>query len=189
MIEIKNSFSTYINENILLGGDFNFYLNPNLDKLDSMSNKNDNTIYRNEVLFLLDSINLVDCFRTLYLNLRRYTWHARGKSTGLDHWFISENLLNDITSYKIQPGLHSDHSILKIEIGNNNLSRGKGFLKFNISLLRDKLYVEKIKEIIKTCEKEYASITDRGLTWELTKMEIRSYTLTYCVKKKKENCF
>ncbi len=49
-----------------------------------------------------------------------------------------------------------------------------------------KLYVEKFKEIIKTCEKEYASMTDRGLGWELTKMEIRSYTLPYCVKKKKE---
>ncbi len=28
-----------INENILLRGDFNFYLNPNLDKLKSMSKK------------------------------------------------------------------------------------------------------------------------------------------------------
>ncbi len=54
-------------------------------------------------------------------------WHARGKSFHLDYWFISENLLNDLTSYKIQSGLHSDYSILKIEIGNNNLSRGKGF--------------------------------------------------------------
>ncbi len=65
------------------------------------------------------------------------------------------------------------------------ISRGKGFWKFNISLLHEKLYVEKIKEIIKTCEKEYASLTDRGFAWELTKMEIRSYTLPYCVKKKK----
>ncbi len=29
-------------------------------------------------------------------------------------------------------------------------------------------------------------MTDRGLAWELTKMEIRSYTLPYYVKKKKE---
>ncbi len=30
-------------------GDFNFYLNPKLDKFDNMSNRNDNPLYRNRV--------------------------------------------------------------------------------------------------------------------------------------------
>ncbi len=150
-----------------------------------MSNKNDNIVYRKEVLSLLDYMNLTDCFRNLYPNLWRYTWHARGKSSCLDYWFISENLLNDLISYKIQPGLHSDHSILIIEIGNDNPSRGKGFWKFNTSLLHD-TYVRKIKEIIQKCNLEYNSIANKGLIWELIKMEIRSFTLPYCVQKKKE---
>ncbi len=29
--------TTFMNENILLGGDFNFYLNPKLEKLDNVS--------------------------------------------------------------------------------------------------------------------------------------------------------
>ncbi len=49
----------------------------------------------------------------------------------LDYWLISEHILNEIQSYKILPGLHSDHSILKIELGISESTRGKGFWKFN----------------------------------------------------------
>ncbi len=69
LINVKNSLSTYQNENILLGGDFNLHLNPKLDTIDSMSNKSDNIVYREEMLSFLDSMNLSDCFRNLYPNL------------------------------------------------------------------------------------------------------------------------
>jgi exonuclease III len=186
ILKIKNELAPFMNDNIVLGGDFNFYTNPKLDKLDSMSNKNDNPFYRAEVKVLLESMNLTDCFRDLHENLRRYTWHSRGKSSRLDYFFISEHLLNELYSYKIQPGLHSDHSILDLKIGNDTNLRGKGFWKFNISLLRDPVYVGKVKGIIQKCEHDYATLEDKGLVWEVTKMEIRSFTLPYCVKKKKE---
>ena len=52
-------------ESTLLGGDFNFYMDPKLDKLDSMSNKSDNPIYRKEILSLIEVFNLSDCWRDL----------------------------------------------------------------------------------------------------------------------------
>ncbi len=45
LIDVKNSLSTYQNENILLGCNFDLHLNSKLDKIDSMSNKNDNIEY------------------------------------------------------------------------------------------------------------------------------------------------
>ncbi len=66
LIDAKNSLSTYENENILLGGDFNLNLNPKLDKIDSMSNKNDNIVYRKEMLSLLDSMNLSEIYILTY---------------------------------------------------------------------------------------------------------------------------
>ncbi len=60
-----------------------------------MSNKGDNIIYRKEIISMLDSMNLTDCFRDLFPNIRRYTWHTRGTSSRLDYWFISELLLNE----------------------------------------------------------------------------------------------
>ncbi len=60
-------------DQINLGGNFNLHLNPKLDKIDRMSNKSDNIVYRKEMLSFLDSMNLLDYFRNLYPNLRRYT--------------------------------------------------------------------------------------------------------------------
>ncbi len=95
-------------------------------------------------------------------------------------------MLNELESYKIVPGLHSDHSLLKIDIGNEIHNRGKGLWKFNNSSLHDVNYVKEIKKIIKDCETEYKPLEDRGLAWEITKMKIRSFSVLYCVKKKRD---
>ena len=183
---IKSELAPHVNENIIIGGDFNLCLNPKIDRQDNMSHKNDNLTYRNEVSSLLESMELSDCFRILFPSLRRYTWHSRGKSFHLDYFFISEHLLNDLESFKILPGLHSDHSILKIKLVNSNPTRGKGIWKFNNSLLHDINYVTEIKKIILNCEIEYKNLQDRGLAWEMTKMEIRSFSVPFCVKKGKK---
>ncbi len=108
----KDTLILYANQNILLGGDFNFYLDLQLDKIDNMSNQGDNIISRKEVISMLDSMNPTDCFRGLFPNIRRYTWHSTGKSSRIEYWFITEHLLNELENYKILPGLHSDHSII-----------------------------------------------------------------------------
>ncbi len=81
------------------------------------------------------------------------------------------------------PGLHSDHSILTIELGNEVVNRGKGLWKFNNSMLNDTNNVTSIKETIKKSEIEYSDLIDRGLAWQLTKMKIRAFSVPYCVKK------
>ncbi len=99
-------------------------MDPQLDKMDSMGNRNDNPNYRKIICALLESMYLTGCFRNIYPNLRQYTWHARGKSSRVDYWFISENFINQLETYKILPGLHSDHSILKISLRNKFHNRG-----------------------------------------------------------------
>ncbi len=94
-------------------------------------------------------MSLTDCFRDIYPNTKRYTWHAWDKSSRLDYWLISEHLLNEIQLYKTLPGLYSDHSILKIEIGISESTRGKGFWKFNNLLLHDDNYVKELKRLLK----------------------------------------
>ncbi len=176
----------FMNENILLGGDLNFYLNPKLDKLNIMSSKNNNPVYRNEIQALLESIGLTDCFRNLYPNLWRYIWHARGKSSQLDYWFISEHILNDLTSYKIEPGLHSDHSILKIQIDSNSLVRGRGFWKFNTSLLHDITYANEIKNINKKLQaKLFQYIRHRACLGTYENGNMITYSTILCKKLKK----
>ncbi len=70
-------------KNTLLGGDLNLYIDPKLDKLENMSHKWDNPIYRKEIVSLNGRFNLSDCLRDLNPT-RRYTWHSKGKSSRLD---------------------------------------------------------------------------------------------------------
>jgi len=164
---LQNLLNQFENQNTIIGGDFNFYLNPKVDKSDTVTNKNDNPVYRTEILSMLDSFTLNDAWRTLYPNTRRYTWHSRGRSSRLDYFFISDQLLNNLVKYNINPGLHSDHSILNLKFEFQTSSRGRGFWKFNSVLLHDNNYVNSIKHIIKDSTTELQNYEDKGLVWEL----------------------
>ncbi len=42
------------------------------------------------------------------------------------------------------------------------------------------------KQIIKGCEIQHTETKDNGLAWELTKLKIRSFSIPFCIKKRKE---
>ena len=184
---LKEKMSVIENETCLLGGDFNFYMCKDLDRLDTMSDTNDNDAYRQEIIQMLDVHNMVDVYRVLNPYTRRYTWHSRGLSSRLDYWFVSEELLNMTKYIDIKPGIFSDHSLLIFEIGNSPSKHGRGFWKFNCNLLHDIEYVSNIKSLIQTVNDQHNYLQDKCLKWEIIKSEIRSYTIPYSVNKKKQN--
>ena len=57
--------------------------------------------------------------------------------------------------------------------------RGPGFWKFNSSLLEDDEYTEKLMFKIPHFINKYQDLEDHGLLWELIKMEIRAFTISY----------
>lgn len=183
----QEKYDTFKRDSVILGGDFNLYLNPKLDKPDTMSDSNDNPHYRKEILSFLETEGLVDVWRVLNPDKRFYTWFRGKQKSRLDYFFISEHLLNVTSNVDILPGIQSDHSLLKLQINNSKQFRtGKGFWKFNSSLLQDTKYVNDIKEIIQTCGKNYEHLEDKSLVWEIIKMDIRNYTISYSISKKRE---
>ncbi len=122
----KERISIYENENIIIGGDFTFYLDKTLDKQEGMSEKHDNPEYRKEINSQLESMNLLDIWRIFNPTLSHDPWHSRGKSSRLDYLMISEHLMNETHKLNIMPGLHSDHSIITFQIGNHEIKRGRG---------------------------------------------------------------
>ena len=184
--ELKHFITLYENEIIIAAGDYNVYMNRNLDKLDTMSNSGDNSEYRNEICSILDTMGMVDIWRLLNPDTRRYTWHSRGKASRLDYIFLSECLINNVSTCDILPGVHSDHSILHLKIGHNkDLTRGRGLWKFNCTLLKDSTYVENTKNLIIECREKYKDL-DAGLKWEMTKHDIRAFTKPYSARKRNE---
>ena len=52
---LKEKLSIFTDQTLLVGGDFNFYMSQQLDKIDAISNTNDNELYREEILHMLDT--------------------------------------------------------------------------------------------------------------------------------------
>jgi exonuclease III len=182
------SLQDFKKENLIFGGDFNLHLNPRLDKLDN-SDSGDNPKFRAEILSFLETENLVDIWRVFNPSARIFTWHRGTKQKSrLDYFFTAEHLLNIAINTEILPGIHSDHSLLKLTIGNASERTGRGFWKFNTSLLHDEEYVKNIKNIIRSTGETYSNINDKGLIWEMIKLNVRNYTIPYsAIKKKKQN--
>ena len=101
------------------------------------------------------------------------------------------------------PGYRTDHSMITIRLNINEQVHGKGFFKFNKSLIRDSSYVEKVKQTIQRTVLQYAlpvystdfmanhigevgfTISD-SLLWEVLILNIRTETITYGIHRKRQ---
>ena len=64
---------------------------------------------------------------------------------------------------------------------------GPSFWHFNANLLKDQNYVELINNKLNMAIEKYMELADKGLKWDLIKMELRSSTICFSKKKAKEN--
>ena len=60
-----------------------------------------------------------------------------------------------------------------------------GFWKFNSPLLEDESYITELKENIKIYRNKYHCVEDKGLRWDLMKMEVRGFTIAFTKRKAK----
>ena len=57
---------------------------------------------------------------------------------------------------EVNPGYRTDHACITIELEINEQKKGEGFWKLNNSVLNDKEYVKKVKQVIENTKKYYA---------------------------------
>ena len=129
---------------IIIGGDFNLFINPALDKDKNAKSTDVSERMRN----LIDEFLLIDIWQTKNQELKRYTWR-RNKSlvqSRLDYWFILFELSFMVESTKIVPGLKADHSMITLVLKfSNSSNNGPGLWKFNSDLLKYEDYCDGIK--------------------------------------------
>ena len=144
------------------------------------------------ILNLCNSFNLVDLWRKLHPNESLFTWHQNASAIQcrLDYWLVSKHLLTQGKECTITPVSFSDHSAVSFNIQSDDfIKRGPGFFKFNNSLLNDHCFVEGLSKNIPEYKEKYSYLQDKRLYWDMLKMEIRSFTISYCKKttKNKKN--
>lgn len=175
-------------------------------ELDTMNYKRiNNPKAQVEVHKLNETLDLIDIFRENNPTLGRYTWRKRNpiKQGRLDFFLILQSFLSLAPQIKFENSYRSDHSPVVLIFKTNEFKRGKGFWKFNNSLLTDKDYVKLIKDKICEVKLQYACLVyNRELIPEIDNdiifftvndqifldillMEIRGKTISYSTFKKK----
>ncbi|WP_419595708.1 reverse transcriptase domain-containing protein, partial [Thiolapillus sp.] len=176
-------------------------LNPELDSQNYKHTNNPKC--REKVIDLTNELSLVDIWRELNAQCKRFTWRRSQpvlQQSRLDFFLINENLVADVISADIESGYRTDHSAVTITFRFTERARGRTFWKFNSSLLKDKEYVRRMKETIKKTKQTYAKNADSvdiihddnlefqiddQLLFEVMLMDIRSATISYATFKKR----
>ena len=127
-----------------------------------------------------------------------------GSKLGLIFFIGSEDIFHLVTDTSIIPGYRTDHSGISLKFKLQNTDRGKGYWKFNNSLLRDENYIKAVKDTLQ--EQKYIYTNNNGnndenaefnmnnqftinyqLFLETLLFSIRGETIKYSSRKKKES--
>ena len=153
--ELENKISEFNVDFIIVGGDFNFVLNKNMDSLNYVAEHN----IRAKQVFLDLTVKhgLMDVWRLTHPDDRQYTWMRKTpmKAGRLDMFFVSDDLVNSFSDIEIIPGYRTDHNIITLSIQRGQ-RRGSGLWKFNVSHLSDNTYFERIRSCISDTLKQYS---------------------------------
>ena len=184
---IKNTLCLSTPLNVIIGGDFNTIFDPDLDKQGG-DLVNCTNLYTKELLAFIETYDLIDAIRFQHPDKKIFTRVQRTPPvlTRIDHWLISSHLVNCLKTALALPGIKSDHSIILLHICSNSDQRGRGFWKFNSTLLKDIDYVKSISDMISTLKVKTSEMTNKHLRWDYIKTELRGFTLQYSSRKNKE---
>ena len=199
---IKMKLADFENEEVIMCGDWNLCLDAEKDCENYLHINNPRA--RNIVLNLLDENGFKDPWRIMNENVRKYTWRRLNptrKQSRLDFFLVHESIFQFVTDANITSGYRTDHSAITLKLKFQESARGKGYWKFNNSLLKDKLYVDEVKKVIEEVKQTYAinlqgeinipnedvifNINDQ-LFLETLLVIIRGHTIKYSSFKKKQ---
>ena len=208
---LKKKIIDFANNDVIIVGDWNLLINPEIDCLNYKNVNNPNA--RFEVLRLMNDLNLFDVWREENEDEKVFTWRRRNKMGDiqmgrLDFFLVSQSLVNFSCQEKIRSGYRSDHSIIEMTLSfNQDFSNKKNFWKFNNSLLYNFDFINEAKNSILSTKKQYAVLvynTDNiqniendifetninpQLFLEMLLLNLRSVSISFSTAlKKKENC-
>ena len=168
------------NENsIIIGGDFNYTHENSLDRYKHNDIKDVSSVtYKN----LIATKDLHDVWRQMHPSKKQFTYKDISR---LDKFLISTELLDNVQRSNILiPGIKSDHKCVTIFLDFNKSDKGPGRWKMNTSILNDRSYIEKIKNLLLKTQNDYKNIS-KQLIWEICKIKIKEFTISYCKYKQR----
>ena len=193
-------------EHLIICGDWNVFLNPELDSYNYVS-RDRRAQSRKVIHDNCQKLNLHDVWRLQNGDRKQFSWRKSNpvKCSRIDYFLVSQSILNKTASCEILPAYRSDHSRVSLRLNLTSQPRGRGLWKFNCSLLKDLTYLNIVKETIRNVVHEYACpiysseyissqearqhvqmIIDDSLFLETLLMQIRARTIRYTIDKARQ---
>ena len=122
-------------------GDFNVALNPRLDRTENREYcpKAQEILQR-----IIEEAELIDLWQVLNPEVKRYSYIRKKHKNSLgvigsriDYAPVTPGISHCIPNIEYKYGYKTDHSMLYLELGVCDRTRGPGYWKFNNSMLRD----------------------------------------------------
>ena len=199
IVEFDNPF-------VIMCGDWNVVQDFSLDTHNYIHMNNPKA--KRRIQEMKNNLNVIDPWREIYANEKKYTWRQPTplKMARLDYFLISQEFMPLVEKIDIIPGYRTDHSFIRLNLNLESVSRGRGYWKFNNSLLKDEQYTMKIKQLIletiQTYSKEevdlrmdnfenydfknHEFVIDDQLLCDTLLMLIRGETISFSSMKKKQ---
>ena len=175
-------------DEIVIGGDFNLVLDIDIDKKGGTPKTHTNA--RKSLHEEVENLDLVDAWRVLNPDVRKFTWRQKQPEVHcrLDFFLVSQSFLSNVTFADILPGFKTDHSMITLNISLHTNPRGRGFWKLNTSLLTNTDYIDLIKMTILQTQKEYENdpTTNPALLWDMIKLKVREKSIIFAAGKKRQ---
>jgi len=185
----KSVLNSYANETFVIGGDFNCPLN-DFDKRGGRTIEHKKIVIQ-EMNNLMKTYDLIDTWQLKNRNVQGYTWSNPSMKIQcrLDYFLLAKDFQSSLKSVKIVPNVFSDHSTLSLVLVlcEKEAERGPGFWKFNNSLSGDKECIKLISKKIPEFASKDHDVADKGLLWELIKMESELRLLPFRKEKLSNN--
>ena len=155
-------------------GDWNLVINPDLDTNNYLHINNPRA--RNEILEnIIEEDGFLDIYRILHEEKREYTWSRKNpvrKQARLDFFLISFECFLYADATSITPGYRTDHGGITLDlVFNYSNERGRGYWKFNNSLLKDQNYIKIVEDTISEVKQTY-KLNNDNLDSEQTELSI-----------------
>ena len=104
-------------ENII-GGDFNFTLNSDIDRENCI---NSSDVGQIDLKKIMSEHDLEDIFRRRYPAEKEFSWRCGEKRSRLDYWLISTSLDNQVVEVNHMTCPFTDHSFVKMSLRTSNV--------------------------------------------------------------------
>ena len=171
---------------MLIGGDFNTALDPQVDRQGSKYNNDKSAQW---IVNKCENLDLIDVYRYVHPDKPGYTYYSKYPTLNfsrLDYFLLSNEGSQFIESVKTIPSYKSDHSLLVLVFNILTHKRGPGYWKLNTKFLQDSEYVDHINDLLDR-EIEQTNADTFKDRWELIKLAVTTSSVQFAKNRSKSN--